>query len=150
MAERRDSDDTFPDSAAKSPRLLTPDCGFDITRLGAPKRRERLYSDSSACGAVESEPHPPPNYAAQNANTRLEQISLLDTFSTPHLVRNTGVICTIGELFLLLCLLSAIISVFVPCTLVLVCIIKKSAISCHSLGIAFAGSWPRNHKCKKR
>ena len=49
--------------------------------------RERMDSASSDL----------PHQAAQMAVSRLEQISLLDTFTTPHLVRNTGIICTIGE-----------------------------------------------------
>jgi len=38
-----------------------------------------------------------PQMEAQLANTRLEHLSLLTIGSHPNVVRNTGIICTIGE-----------------------------------------------------
>ena len=39
-----------------------------------------------------------PHEKAQFANTFIEHVSLLDTFSKPNVVRNTGIICTIGKM----------------------------------------------------
>ena len=40
-----------------------------------------------------------PHEKAQLASTHIEHVSLLDTFSNPNVVRNTGIICTIGNNF---------------------------------------------------
>jgi pyruvate kinase len=59
--------------------------------LQLPGRQGRLYSTDATLGDLDV-----PHLAAQMANTRLENLSLLDIFSAPHVVRNTGLICTIG------------------------------------------------------
>jgi len=41
-----------------------------------------------------------PHEKAQCANTFVEHVSLLDTFTKPNVVRNTGIICTIGKVVL--------------------------------------------------
>ncbi len=55
--------------------------------------RSRLYSSDSLGLEVEV-----PQQVSQDVNTHLEHLSLLNIFSSPHIVRNTGIICTIGEL----------------------------------------------------
>ena len=69
-----------------------------VARIGldageeAPVRDRYLSTDSIASDGFV------PQQEAQLANTHLEHLSLLDIFSQPHIVRNTGIICTIGEL----------------------------------------------------
>ena len=55
--------------------------------------RQRLYSTDSALSMELEVPH----QEAQMANTRLEHLALLDIFSQPNVVRNTGIVCTIGK-----------------------------------------------------
>lgn len=52
--------------------------------------RGRFFSTDSALEATV------PHQEAQMASTTLEHLSLLDVFTKPHVVRNTGIICTIG------------------------------------------------------
>ena len=59
---------------------------------------ERSQLTTNASPGVVDVPH----LKAQMANSRLENLSLLDVFNAPPVVRNTGIICTIGELFCLL------------------------------------------------
>ena len=56
------------------------------------RRRGRLYSAEPSFTDREV-----PQMEAQLANTHLEHLCLLDTSSHPNVVRNTGIICTIGE-----------------------------------------------------
>ena len=60
--------------------------------LAAPAVRSRLYSTDSIHSESEV-----PHLDAQLANTHLEHLSLLNVFSQSHIMRNTGIICTIGE-----------------------------------------------------
>lgn len=53
-------------------------------------QRGRMFSTES------SQSDMVPQYRAQWASTLIEHVSLLDTFSSPNVVRNTGIICTIG------------------------------------------------------
>ena len=71
------------------PKVIAPSASeTDMLQL---PRQTRLYSTDTTLGDVDV-----PHMAAQMANTRLENLSLLDIFSAPHVVRNTGIICTIG------------------------------------------------------
>jgi hypothetical protein len=54
--------------------------------------RARVFSTESN----NSEPKVP-HYRAQCATTNIEHLALLDVFSHPNVVRNTGIICTIGR-----------------------------------------------------
>ena len=64
----------------------------DLPDEGPQYKRQRLFSTSSALSDTEV-----PHQMAQLANTRLEHLSLLDFISQPNVVRNTGIVCTIGE-----------------------------------------------------
>lgn len=61
---------------------------YDVQNVGPQYRRGRLYSVDTRV----------PHIHAQMANTRLEYLSLLNVFAEPFVVRNTGIICTIGEM----------------------------------------------------
>ena len=55
-------------------------------------QRGRMFStESSQSDTV------PSQFKAQWASTLVEHVSLLDVFSCPNAVRNTGIVCTIGE-----------------------------------------------------
>ena len=56
-------------------------------------QRGRMFSTESS----QSDPDSVPHSRAQAASTFIEHVSLLDVFSGPNVVRNTGIICTIGE-----------------------------------------------------
>lgn len=99
--DREDSDSAItitaepPGSATLSTsNVIAPNRSseFDLLSVGPRYKRGRLYSTDASLGDVDV-----PHQAAQQANTRLEQLSLLDIFSMPHVVRNTGIVCTIGE-----------------------------------------------------
>ena len=53
-------------------------------------RRSRIGSKGSNYG--DEMPH----FKAQLASTHLEHLCFLDIFTQPHILRNTGIICTIG------------------------------------------------------
>ena len=57
-------------------------------------QRGRMFSTESG----RSDSDDVPQYRAQSAATNVEHLALLDVFSRPNVVRNTGIICTIGEL----------------------------------------------------
>lgn len=83
-----DADDVFSSAA-----------GTTVVRLDVPlldtrwmgKRGRHFSTDSTAEAGA-----PVPHQEAQSAKTLIEHVSLLDVFSKPHIVRNTGIICTIG------------------------------------------------------
>ncbi len=58
------------------------------------KSGARMFSTESSQGELAV---PGPQYQAQGAETHVEHVALLDVFSRPNAVRNTGIICTIGE-----------------------------------------------------
>ena len=72
------------------PKVIAP-ASSETDMLQLPGHQTRLYSTDTTLGDMDV-----PHMAAQMANTRLENLSLLDIFSAPHLVRNTGIVCTIG------------------------------------------------------
>ena len=83
-----DADDVFSSAA-----------GTTVVRLDVPLldtrwmgKHGRHFSTDSTAEAVAAVPH----QEAQSAKTLIEHVSLLDVFSKPHIVRNTGIICTIG------------------------------------------------------
>ena len=61
---------------------------YDTENVGPQYRRGRLYSVDVRV----------PQFRAQMANTRLEYLSFLNVFEKPLVPRNTGIICTIGEI----------------------------------------------------
>lgn len=63
------------------------DLGVDSQWQG---QRGRMFSTESSQSDVV------PQYRAQWASTLIEHVSLLDVFSSPNVIRNTGIICTIG------------------------------------------------------
>ena len=77
--------------ATAASAMPTPTSEYDLLGVGPRYKRGRLYSSDAALGDLDV-----PHQAAQLASTRLEQLSLLDIFSVPHVVRNTGIVCTIG------------------------------------------------------
>lgn len=90
--KRKDSEGSGSDVFSPiPPKVITPTDG--MLKLPGDKHRQRLYSTDTTLGDMDL-----PHLAAQMANTRLENLSLLDIFSAPHIVRNTGLVCTIGEL----------------------------------------------------
>lgn len=74
--------------------------GTTVARLDVPlmdsrwmgKRGRHFSTDSTSEGM-----YPVPHREAQSAKTLIEHVSLLNVFTKPHIVRNTGVICTIGK-----------------------------------------------------
>lgn len=98
-----DSESPVFASTSDLPRLITPSGSETEIIAMAPSasegdmlqlphaRQTRLYSTDTTMGDMDV-----PHLAAQMANTRLENLSLLDIFSVPHVVRNTGLVCTIG------------------------------------------------------
>lgn len=88
---RRDSEGSGSEVFSPVPKVITPTDGS--LQLPGDRHRQRLYSTDTTLGDMDL-----PHLAAQMANTRLENLSLLDIFSAPHIVRNTGIVCTIGEL----------------------------------------------------
>ena len=70
---------------------VNPGLGVDKHWQG---QRGRMFSTESS----QSDQDSVPQYRAQCAATLIEHVSLLDVFSRPNVVRNTGIICTIGKL----------------------------------------------------
>lgn len=74
--------------------------GTTVVKLDVPlldtrwmgKRGRHFSTDSTSEGMVV------PHREAQSAKTLIEHVSLLNVFSKPNIVRNTAIICTIGEL----------------------------------------------------
>ena len=88
MAARSGANTPTDEGTAFSPTIRL---GVDEQWTG---KRGRFFSTDSAKDLEQDLPH----YQAQMASTRVEHLSLLDTFSKPHIVRNTGIICTIGKI----------------------------------------------------
>ena len=82
-----------------SPTSTGGAAGTTVARLDVPlmdsrwmgKRGRHFSTDSTSEGI------PVPHREAQSAKTLIEHVSLLNVFTKPHIVRNTGVICTIGK-----------------------------------------------------
>lgn len=86
-------------SSSDGEEVFSP-TGNTVARLDVPlmdgrwqgKRGRHFSTDSTSEGM-----YPVPHREAQSAKTLIEHVSLLNVFTKPHIVRNTGVICTIGE-----------------------------------------------------
>ena len=86
-------------SSNDAEEVFTPGAGTTVVRLDVPlldtrwmgKRGRHFSTDSTSEGMAV------PHQEAQSAKTLIEHVSLLDVFSKPHVVRNTGIICTIGN-----------------------------------------------------
>lgn len=76
-----------PTGVFATSRILSVSSDLNIQGMGG---RSRLWSIDSS---VDSET-PRPSLT----NTRLEHLCQLNVFGTSHIMRNTGIICTIGEL----------------------------------------------------
>ena len=87
VASGSDSEEVFSPTGTTVARLDVP--LLDSMWMG--KRGRYFSTDSTSEGIVM------PHREAQSAKTLLEHVSLLDVFTKPHVVRNTGIICTIGE-----------------------------------------------------
>ena len=73
--------------------MATPSLVVEPPQEGSevgPRKRSRIGSQGSNYG--DEMPH----FEAQLASTHLEHLCLLDIFTQPHILRNTGIICTIG------------------------------------------------------
>ena len=76
-----------------NPQLLS--VAYDVGGLGPTFRRGRLYSAEVDVAELDLEPEE--KTTQSHVGTRLEHLSELDTFGESHVVRNTGIVCTIGE-----------------------------------------------------
>lgn len=74
-------------------KILAPTGEYDLLNaIASGDRRRRRLATDTPFGSADV-----PHHAAQMANTRLVHLSLLDVFSAPQAVCNTGIVCTIGE-----------------------------------------------------
>ena len=86
-------------SSGDAEEVFAPGAGTTVVRLDVPlldtrwmgKRGRHFSTDSTSEGMAV------PHQEAQSAKTLIEHVSLLDVFSKPHVIRNTGIICTIGN-----------------------------------------------------
>lgn len=79
-----------PTGVFATSRILSVSSEFDVQGRVPRPGRARLWSNSSS---VDSEMP-----KASTTNTRLEHLCQLNVFGASHIMRNTGIICTIGEL----------------------------------------------------
>lgn len=88
-------------SSSDNEEVFSPTGATTVARLDVPlmdsrwmgKRGRHFSTDSTSEGMF-----PVPHREAQAAKTLIEHVSLLNVFTKPHIVRNTGIICTIGKL----------------------------------------------------